>query len=347
MRSLEKVAINKGLIQPDVIQKTASVKQADYQPTSDLMGNVVKLCQGLRQQGQDKIASELESNFLHYKQAQTMYDTHGETGEDLIHSAHPKGSYKLDGVKSDEAVVEDILDHHLKMLEVVEKTPTGKLTSASLINKVKLALGENRATELNQAIQKQVDRIKAKLTEVLRKAGPEIIGSSLWEATLQSTTKDTELDTLMDLQRFIDNLEQRIKPGLLHSGAHQQTWAQVNGLLATCKEIVQDAIRLSNEYNEEIGKAENIVGDPVNKQPVNEQRMEPFFQKGSELISKLQSFITNPNVIKNPKALQWIPIQINEIKEVMQSNKYDRENEMNTKEKEVNDFESQVVNVKT
>ena len=60
-----------------------------------------------------------------------MYETHKETGDDVIHSAHPKGSHKLEGVAGDEATFEDILDKHTKILNVVEKKPTGKLSTAS------------------------------------------------------------------------------------------------------------------------------------------------------------------------------------------------------------------------
>jgi len=144
MRALERVAKEKGLVKPESLQKKASVtKKADYTPSADFMENIFKLCAGLRAQGLDKAASELEVNYLNYKRAQTLYETSKEKGEDLVQSAHPKGSHKLEGVEGEEATVEDILDQQLKMLKVIEKKPTGKLSSAAqVIRAVKRALGQ-------------------------------------------------------------------------------------------------------------------------------------------------------------------------------------------------------------
>jgi hypothetical protein len=109
-----------------------------------LLDNVLKLCAGLRDRGFEKQASELEINLLNYKQAQTLYETTPEKGEDLVHAAHPQGSHKLEGLdaENDGAVVEDILDQHAKNLQMIEKKPTGKLASISeAIEAVKVAIG--------------------------------------------------------------------------------------------------------------------------------------------------------------------------------------------------------------
>lgn len=159
MRSLEKVAQEKGLIKADSIQKNAFTK-ADIIPNTNLMNNILKLCAGLRSKGFDKYADDLEVKLLNYKQAQTMYETSKETGEDLIQAAHPKGSHKLENVDSKEATVEDILDVHLKMTEVVGKRPTGKLSTAAGIKAIKKALGQeadpNASKRFNTQILDQV-----------------------------------------------------------------------------------------------------------------------------------------------------------------------------------------------
>lgn len=143
MRSLERLVVQKGIVKPEQFIKQASItKSADYLPTENLTENVMKLCGGLRSQGLVKQASELEANFLAYKQAQTLYQAHKETGDDLIESAHPEGSHKLRDVDSDEATFEDILEQHVKSLQVANKTPKGKLSSAALISKVKTVLGQ-------------------------------------------------------------------------------------------------------------------------------------------------------------------------------------------------------------
>ncbi len=144
MRALEKVAKEKGLVKPEPLQKKASVtKKADYTPSDDFMENIFKLCAGLRANGLEKAAAEVEVNYLKYKQAQTLYETSKEKGEDLIQAAHPKGSHKLEGVEGNElAVVEDILDQHNKLVEIVNKKPTGKLSNAQVLSEVKKALGQ-------------------------------------------------------------------------------------------------------------------------------------------------------------------------------------------------------------
>jgi len=137
------LAYEKGMVKSDPLQKQASLtKEADITPTSDLMQNIIKLCAGLRAEGLEKEAAEVETNFLNYKQAQTLYETSKEKGEDLVDAAHPKGSHKLEGVDSEEAVVEDIVDRHNKMKAVVDKKPTGKYASSKdILNAVKVTLG--------------------------------------------------------------------------------------------------------------------------------------------------------------------------------------------------------------
>lgn len=143
MRSLEKVAREKGMVKDEPMTKTASA-QLDLTISSNLMENVLKLCAGLRANGFDKQANELEANYLAYKKANTLYETSKEKGEDLIHDAHPKGSHKLEGVLGDDlAVVETILDRHIKLIKIIDKKPTGKLSSSSsIINAVKTVLGQ-------------------------------------------------------------------------------------------------------------------------------------------------------------------------------------------------------------
>jgi len=139
MRSLEKVAREKGLIKEEDLIKKAS-KSIDLSPTPVLLVNLLKLANGLRDKGYDDAAAELENKAIAYKQAQSLYETSKEKGEDLIDAAHPKGSHKLEGVEGD-ALFETILDQHLADLEVVEKKPTGKLASSrDILKAVRIVL---------------------------------------------------------------------------------------------------------------------------------------------------------------------------------------------------------------
>jgi len=141
-RSLEKIAQQKGIVKNSEIVKTAE-KSSDLKPSGNLTDNVMKLCAGLRSQGLENRAAELESKFINYKRAETLYETSKEEGEDLVDAAHPKGSHKLEGVDGD-ATIETIIDQHLKLVDIVNKKPTGKLaTNKDILNAVKMALGQD------------------------------------------------------------------------------------------------------------------------------------------------------------------------------------------------------------
>jgi len=147
MRSLERVAREKGMIKDEPLQKTASTN-LNLSPSDSLMESILNLCAGLRVSGFSKYADELETNYLAYKRATNeLYQTDEKAGEKEVQTAHPDGSHKLEGVLGDDlAVVEDILDRHLKMLEVVDKKPHGKLeSSAEVLSAVKKALGQDAA----------------------------------------------------------------------------------------------------------------------------------------------------------------------------------------------------------
>lgn len=153
MRSYIKVAREKGWIQEEPLKKEASAP--DYQSTDNLMENIMKLCRGLRSTGFDKYAEELESKFIQYKRAESAYDVSGETGEDLIDAAHPDGSHKLEGVESDESVIETIIDQHAKIVEKIEKTPHGKLsTSSEVIDAVRVLLAQESS---ESQLEKNID----------------------------------------------------------------------------------------------------------------------------------------------------------------------------------------------
>lgn len=166
MRSLIKVAAEKGWVKSEPIEKTASV-QEDVSPTENLTENIIKLCAGLRKSGMNKVADELETKFVAYKQANTMYDVHNEKGEDLVDAAHPKGGHKMENVEGD-ALVETILEKHLKMLDVVNKKPSGKLAShQDILNAVKVVLGEESSATLAGLI----GQAQAKYDELIKSVG--------------------------------------------------------------------------------------------------------------------------------------------------------------------------------
>ena len=229
MRSLEKVAREKGLVKPEPpLQKSAALaKKADLTPTANLMENIFKLCDGLREQGRVVEASEVEANYLNYKRAQTMYETHKETGDDVIHSAHPKGSHKLEGVAGDEATFEDILDKHTKILNVVEKKPTGKLSTASqILGAVKKSLGQEASQtedpkELIPSASKDLDRVyrlaarSGGLSDTVLSwiSGRMAVVKKLVGVPLERLS----VDSINGGMNAIDEIKRNIQPNMLHN----------------------------------------------------------------------------------------------------------------------------------
>ena len=166
MRSLEKLAHSKGLVKDEPVIKTASTKNS--RPTSNsLVENVLYLCSQLRTSGLESEASELELNLMTYKQANTLYETSSEKGEDLVQRAHPKGSHKLEGVEGgDLALIETIVDQQMKNLKMVDKKPTGKLSNASdILNAVKIVLAVSKS-DLESQLGQKISFIKNRLIQV-------------------------------------------------------------------------------------------------------------------------------------------------------------------------------------
>jgi hypothetical protein len=143
MRSLEKLAQQKGLVKSEGVNKTAS-SNLDLTPTANLTQNVLNLCAGLRTVNLHKMADDLEKNLMLYRQAQTLYETSKEKGEDLVDAAHPKGGHKLEDVDNKDAVFKTIVEKHLDTINMVNKKPSGKLSNAKdILRAVKVALAQN------------------------------------------------------------------------------------------------------------------------------------------------------------------------------------------------------------
>lgn len=167
MRSLEKLAHQKGLVKSEDVNKTASSK-LDLTPTVNLTQNVLNLCAGLRTVNLHKMADDLEKNLMLYRQAQTLYETSKEKGEDLVDAAHPKGGHKLEGIDSKDAVFKTIIEKHLDTVNMVNKTPSGKLSNAKdILSAVKVVLADDDSSS-SSALQGLVNQAQAKFNELVK-----------------------------------------------------------------------------------------------------------------------------------------------------------------------------------
>jgi hypothetical protein len=141
MRALEKVAYNKGLIKIDPLEKYASLpRKPNLVPSDNLLNNILNLCEGLRAEGLDSYAEEIEKYYMFYKKSSSLTDN------SMIEQAHPEGSHTLEDVAGD-AVIETIIDQQLKDIKMISKMPTGKLSNNQVMSMVKKALLKNAQEE--------------------------------------------------------------------------------------------------------------------------------------------------------------------------------------------------------
>lgn len=131
MRELEAIAIKKGMMKPLQAVKTASVRE-EFSISDNFNVNVISLCNGLRARGLSKYAEELEGKYLAMKQAEAMYDVQSKKENELLEMAHPDGSAILKDMAGDN-VIETLGDQQKKMIEVLNKEPTGKVKNAKAL----------------------------------------------------------------------------------------------------------------------------------------------------------------------------------------------------------------------
>ncbi len=354
MRALEKVAKEKGLVKPEPLQKKASVtKKADYTPSDDFMENILKLCAGLRARGLEKSAAEVETNFLKYKQAQTLYETSKETGEDLVQSAHPKGSHKLEGVEGEEATVEDILDQHKKIKEVVEKKPTGKLSSAQVIREVKKALGQMAPPkETESEINGKIDAILAAMPRQFGAVVTSVnrYGDSDWATIDKGTSQEmaakvynvlgvrpfdrTQYNTLT--KAYSDFIGWASDTGAFedsvwHSSEHNEQSKQLwNNNVAPFINPFRNALAQLNSWLVKRDTIRTLVDQGTYKDPgeaskpitiapveIKEGPLGPVYRQINGLKRQLNTWSTYRSISSDPEAAKWIVDELKELEGIM------------------------------
>lgn len=132
MREFAQNAKKRGWVKDKPIQKKAS-KKRDYEPTGDLLLDLSKLSDGLRDKGFISEAKSLEKKIRLYKQAEIhLYKVHEEDGDDLLDFAYPDGDVEISPAQDELGKVFGPLGQKKKIMDVVKKKPTGKLASAAL-----------------------------------------------------------------------------------------------------------------------------------------------------------------------------------------------------------------------
>jgi len=304
MRSLIKVAYAKGLIKddPTLIKNSSLEKKADYSPSFNLMENIIKLCAGLREQGMEKYANDLESKFMEYKKANSLYETSKETGEDIVDQAHPQGSHKVSDVDGD-AIVETILDQHLKIVNVVNKKPTGKLSSnTDILKAVKKVVAQQLS--INDYLQKMKNSAKAvnqgfHSASVLTRPITFVTGELL-DAVNDLNKDNISFETLNNIYLLITNTRKELEPKLGGlTGLEEDKWRFIEPHL--------------NEIQNGVYKIQELIKNPPKKEePTVNPIIDAFNKQINIVLSTLATWSnivqTDPSSTSEEKAAgnKWI-----------------------------------------
>lgn len=331
MRALEKVAKEKGLVKPETLQKQAAVsKTADYTPSNDLLENILKLCSGLRAQGLKEVAAELETKFLNYKQAQTLYETSTEKGEDLINAAHPKGSHKLENVDGDEAVVENVLDIHDKLLEMVNKKPTGKLSNAKqIIKEVKRVLAQQQSAQ--SLLQAASDLVNQAIT-IAGKGGGLSDSTFNWASARAKLISgiaakgehDLTINDATDAEDATNAIARNLHPNLLHNYlpeflnkgiSSDDVWDKIEKLLNDAVQKIKSAATVIKSSaltgNDETGTG--ALTYQLKEVTPEQTPLSSLYTRIGTIRQKLQSYKLIGSISRNANAVEWINTEIKEL----------------------------------
>jgi len=255
MRSLEKVAREKGWVEVKPITKSAS-NELNLSPSPNLVDNVMKLCAGLRQAGLERYALDIENKFVAFKQAATLYDTHGETGDDLIDAAHPKGSHKMEGL--DNAVFKTILDRHVDMINMIDKKPSGKLSNAKdILRAVKVVLAQAPAaapasdvSKLEANIRQNMSRLKSSLTKLVSLTESEFTWSLSHRANEVSEWASNPTKANLDnIKKGLAGIREKCRPSW-SGGVSEDLWSKIQPLIDLLISLNDKSIEMRVQLNE-------------------------------------------------------------------------------------------------
>lgn len=286
-RSFEKIAYDKGLISKDQIHKTASTTKQKFKPTNSLMENVLLLCAGLRSNGLIAQANDLEQKFLMYKSAAST----SEVDPEIMQQAHPSGSTRVSNI-SDEAVVEDALEAHLKMVDVAIKPPQIRLTTASeVLHAVKIAIAQDFGDDI-RALNAKLGSLRDKVLQtmfrmhsIIETEGNMISGSySRNYRTAYVLLEKTPIkeDNILSAMDYFKRFKNDAKPGIL-GGAREDAWSQIEQQFPVVEASLNEMLKLRKEINR---LSFNSSNKSLNDEKELPKATVPYEEKPSNQIDK-------------------------------------------------------------
>jgi hypothetical protein len=267
MREFEKVALAKKMVKVEesVITKEAS---ASYQPSNNLIDDMLKLANGLRGRGFEKDASSLEEKVLTYKLAEThLYRAIDEDAEDMLEFAHPKKDKIVFDAANGDGEIEDTLSQHKKILDIVNKQP--KKVAFDVLAETADILGLKKKADFNSLApidakiadvnfgKDQLVKILTQKSSIYAKIDDTLIfGNHGWGFPLIDGNKEAyEVNGDHFLTAFLDYFKHNSKPIITPN-----TWE-----LFTSGSIKFDELITDEKVNNANGMLQSLYGDFLNK----------------------------------------------------------------------------------
>jgi hypothetical protein len=178
----------------------------------NLFESLVILADSLRKKGFKEEAKRLDERICNYKTAEIhLYNTFEETGDDLLGSAHPDGDLALCPAKDHLGDIETEPSKHKKIVDVVNKVPTGKFASAKveeIVKQTAMVLGLEKMAEKKRPIDiiNNLVKFTPYLTPAVvpQLAGDFIkwVGPDAWERLTGETLSDSLGVTVQKLKPY-------------------------------------------------------------------------------------------------------------------------------------------------
>lgn len=238
---------------------------------TSLTATLLKLCNKLRAEGYNKYAESIENKFVNYKTAGVhLYQAHKETGEDLVDQAHPYGDNKIvPDVSDNNGDVETIVSRHKKIVDIVNKQPTGKL--ASYVEQCKIALGQ----DIQENIASLANAAKHNITQAYTMAeGIGGMSNSVFSLSYGRSAyinfmkmmniQPITVSNLKDAEEALNYFESSMEPHYIgNGGVDEEVWPKVKPFIDATRSNLNNLRKLVIQYYSNTG-GETSSGEQEN-----------------------------------------------------------------------------------
>ncbi len=269
--------------------------------SGELLVNLSKLANGLRDKGFTKEARSLEEKIRNYKTAEIhLYRVFEETGEGLVDFAHPEGDVMMGPSVSGYGIVETQNTQHDKIIDVINKVPDGKLASKTedLVKMAGLVLGIEKEGQKSSwkyyedSLKKQRAEVADGVRSILKEKGLEegdYLGITVWQEVEEGLRKLWENGYPIDKfgAVFISEFMNIMTPTEAISDV-ERDFSEIFNKLKEAKDITVKKLSVPQatpEQQKEMGKSTERInmmakywgsGNPVSQQQLNSKIIIPM-----------------------------------------------------------------------